>query len=35
MDLQEVKEESKGQELPSEVKGAIRRRQMQQPRGRA
>ncbi|MEA2341689.1 MAG: flagellar biosynthesis protein FlhB [Solirubrobacteraceae bacterium] len=34
MDLQEVKEESKGQELPSEVKGAIRRRQMQQARAR-
>jgi flagellar biosynthetic protein FlhB len=34
MDLQEVKEESKGQELPAEVKGAIRRRQMQQARAR-
>ena len=34
MDKEEVKQESKGQELPAEVKGAIRRRQMQAARAR-
>jgi flagellar biosynthetic protein FlhB len=34
MSKQEVKEESKGQDLPAEVKGAIRRRQRDQARAR-
>jgi flagellar biosynthetic protein FlhB len=34
MDKEEVKQESKGQELPAEVKGAIRRRQIQAARAR-
>jgi flagellar biosynthetic protein FlhB len=34
MDKQEVKEEAKGQSLPAEVRGAIRRRQMQASRAR-
>jgi flagellar biosynthetic protein FlhB len=34
MDKQEVRDESKGQDLPAEVKGAIRRRQMQTARAR-
>jgi flagellar biosynthetic protein FlhB len=34
MDKQEVKEEHKSTELPAEVRGAIRRRQMQQARAR-
>jgi len=34
MDKQEVKEEAKGQALPAEVRGAIRRRQMQASRAR-
>src|SRR5690349_1795773 len=34
MDKEEVKQESKGQEVPAEVKGAIRRRQMQAARAR-
>jgi flagellar biosynthetic protein FlhB len=34
MEKQEVKEESKGNELPAEVRGAIRRRQMQAARAR-
>ncbi|WP_372790566.1 flagellar biosynthesis protein FlhB [Paraconexibacter sp.] len=34
MDKQEVKEESKGQALPAEVRSAIRRRQMQASRAR-
>jgi flagellar biosynthesis protein FlhB len=34
MKKQEVKDESKGQDLPAEVKGAIRRRQMEQARKR-
>jgi flagellar biosynthetic protein FlhB len=34
MEKQEVKEESKGQDLPQEVKGAIRRRQREQARAR-
>jgi len=34
MDKQEIKEESKGQALPAEVRGAIRRRQMQASRAR-
>jgi flagellar biosynthetic protein FlhB len=34
MDKQEVRDESKGQDLPAEVRGAIRRRQMQAARAR-
>jgi flagellar biosynthetic protein FlhB len=34
MDKQEVKEEGKGQALPAEVRGAMRRRQMQSARAR-
>ncbi|MDX6716325.1 MAG: flagellar biosynthesis protein FlhB [Baekduia sp.] len=34
MEKQEVKEESKGQDLPAEVKGAIRQRQREQARAR-
>jgi flagellar biosynthetic protein FlhB len=34
MSKQEVKDESKGQDLPAEVKGAIRRRQVEQARAR-
>ncbi len=34
MDKQEVKEEGKGQALPAEVRGAIRRRQIEASRGR-
>jgi flagellar biosynthesis protein FlhB len=34
MDKEEVKQESKGQEVPAEVRGAIRRRQMQAARAR-
>jgi flagellar biosynthetic protein FlhB len=34
MDKQEVRDESKGQDLPAEVRGAIRRRQMQASRAR-
>lgn len=34
MDKQEVKDEAKGQDLPAEVKSALRRRQMQQARQR-
>jgi flagellar biosynthetic protein FlhB len=34
MDLEEVKDEAKQQTLPSEVRGAIRRRQMQAARAR-
>jgi flagellar biosynthetic protein FlhB len=34
MEKQEVKDESKGQQLPAEVRGAIRRRQMEQSRAR-
>ena len=34
MDKQEIKEEHKSTELPAEVRGAIRRRQMQQARAR-
>jgi flagellar biosynthetic protein FlhB len=34
MDKQEVKDEAKGQDLPAEVKAALRRRQMQQARQR-
>ena len=34
MDKEEIKQESKGQELPAEVKGAIRRRQIQAARAR-
>jgi flagellar biosynthetic protein FlhB len=34
MDKEEVKQESKGQELPAEVRGAIRRRQIQAARAR-
>ena len=34
MSKQEVKEEAKSQDSPAEVKGAIRRRQMEQARGR-
>jgi flagellar biosynthetic protein FlhB len=34
MDKQEVKEEMKGQDLPAEVKGAIRRRQREAARAR-
>lgn len=34
MDKQEVKEEAKGQDLPAEVKGAIRRRQREAARAR-
>jgi flagellar biosynthesis protein FlhB len=34
MDKQEVKEEAKSQDLPAEVRGAIRRRQMQAARAR-
>jgi len=34
MDKQEIKEEFKGQQLPAEVRGAMRRRQMQASRGR-
>jgi flagellar biosynthetic protein FlhB len=34
MDKQEIKDESKNQQLPAEVRGAIRRRQMQNARAR-
>jgi flagellar biosynthesis protein FlhB len=34
MDLQEIKEEHKGHSLPAEVRGAMRRRQMQNARAR-
>jgi flagellar biosynthetic protein FlhB len=34
MDKQEIKDEGKGQDLPAEVKGAIRRRQIQAARAR-